>query len=143
MSAVLCFMVKYCFYLALYLGVGERNSNVSSIFQALHLLGLLLASAGPCRWLHSPVTLINNCCPTWRVGLQSDSRIISLQAAAVPCWKWVCGDPFPLWQCQGPPRQHVQHGPCFFACHSKGRYKVQRLQLSFQNPGVNYGLNLN
>lgn len=103
MSAVLCLVVKCCFYLALYLRVGERNSNVSSIFQALHLLGLLLASAGPCRWLHSPATLINNCCPTWRVGLQSDSRIISLQAAAVPCWKWVCGDSTPRMAMSGPP----------------------------------------
>lgn len=102
-EAVLCFMGTGCFYLALHLGASERDSPASSIFQALHLLGPFPALAGPCRWLQSPATLINNCCPTWRLGLQRDRRVISLQAAAAPACRAKeapvgsgCEDPAPF-----------------------------------------------
>ena len=127
-------------------GCGERNSSISSIFQALHLLGLLLALARLCRWPPAPASLINDCSPAWRAGLQSYYRIINLWAAVGP----VCrsGEApvgngcarTPPCQCQGPSESHVHPPPIL---HLPFRREVHRLQVSSQNPGVDYGLNFN
>lgn len=147
-------MGKCCSSLASHLGVGESNSDASSILQALHLLGQLPASAGPHRWLHSPATLINNCLPAWRAGLQRDRRVISLQAAAVPACG-AKGAPLEV----GDPSPYSMSGTAMAACmtHSlllplllkkrvreeggEAGKKDRRLQLSIRNPGGNYGLN--
>ena len=88
MPAVWSFKAEPCFCLALHQqgpGLAVRGTLT---FPAPLKLSIWWAcswpSAGPRRWLRSPTTLINHCFPTWRVGLQSDRRVISLQAAAAP-----------------------------------------------------------
>lgn len=120
------FVGKCCSSLALHLGVGESNSNASSIFQALHLLGRLPTSAGPRRWLHNPVTLINNCFPTWRAGLQSDRRVISLGAAAVPACRAPVGS-----GCAGTPPPMSTSGTAMAACVTQSLL----LHLPLKRPG--------
>lgn len=100
-------------------------------------------SAGPCRWLRSPATLMNNCSPAWRVGLRSD--VGSLASQQQQCLYAGLGRLPSEVDMQGHPPS--MSGTPMSACTTQSSFlhlpfkgQVQRLQLSFWNPGVNYGL---